>query len=374
MSREFVISVSSCLYVPVTRDTFHTPTLRCQLSDKAADAMSTIIGSTQRGLDMPISTEVSWQLDDTTMYGTVVRPDGEGPFPGVVLVAGSGPTDRNWCSPLLPGENGAGKLFAEAFAAAGYASISYDKRASGAHVMDNLPKLIGKMSMASHLEELVAAVHSFVQHDFVDASRLIGFGNSEGTLHILHYLVTEQTHPFSRAILAAPPGRPVRDLLLMQLRLQLTQAPNGDALMTLVEQACARYEAGQPMDPDPSLPEQLRMVLLSFDTPANLPLALELFAESACDTLPRVTVPTLILIGEKDLQVDAQADGTRLQAATAAMSNVTFAFPPDANHVFKYESRTTADVVASGAAYNNSNTQLDPVSLRIMLEWMNGTS
>ena len=323
---------------------------------------------------MAVSTEVSWQLDGIEMCGTVVRPDGPGPFPGVVLVAGSGPTDRDWCSPLLPGENGAGKVFAEAFAAAGFASMRYDKRASGPHVMENLPKLIGTFSMASHLAELVAAVGTFVAQDFVDASRLVGMGNSEGTLHVLHYAVADEPHPFAGIVLAAPPGRPVGELLLMQLRLQLSQTPGGDQMMTLVEQACDRYKDGQPMDPDPSLPEQLRMVLLSFDTPANLPLARELFAESACDTLPRVTVPTLVLIGGKDLQVDAQADGAPLQAAAAGMDNVTFAFPPDANHVFKHETRSAAEVVAAGTAYNDADTQLDPESLKIILDWMAGVT
>ena len=57
---------------------------------------------------MTNSFDVTWELDGITMEGTVVRPDGDGPFPAVVLVAGSGPTDRDWCSPLLPGTNGSG--------------------------------------------------------------------------------------------------------------------------------------------------------------------------------------------------------------------------------------------------------------------------
>jgi len=80
---------------------------------------------------MTTAVDVSWQLDGITMGGTLVRPDGEGPFPAVVLVAGSGPTDRDWCSPLLPGTNGSARLFAEAFAEAGIASLRYDKRVSG---------------------------------------------------------------------------------------------------------------------------------------------------------------------------------------------------------------------------------------------------
>ncbi len=78
---------------------------------------------------MTTSIEVRWELDGITMEGTAVRPDGDGPFPAVVLVAGSGPTDRDWRSPLLPGTNGSGRLFAEAFADAGIASLRYDKRA-----------------------------------------------------------------------------------------------------------------------------------------------------------------------------------------------------------------------------------------------------
>ncbi|WP_285291167.1 hypothetical protein [Arthrobacter sp. ISL-85] len=44
---------------------------------------------------MATSFDVSWELDGIRMEGTVVRPDGPGPFPAVAIVAGSGPTDRN---------------------------------------------------------------------------------------------------------------------------------------------------------------------------------------------------------------------------------------------------------------------------------------
>jgi len=77
------------------------------------------------------SVEVTWLLDDITMRGTLTVPAGDGRFPAVVMVAGSGPTDRDWCSPLLPGTNGSARLLAEAFADAGIASLRYDKRASG---------------------------------------------------------------------------------------------------------------------------------------------------------------------------------------------------------------------------------------------------
>lgn len=323
---------------------------------------------------MASSIEVSWQLDGITMEGTVVRPDGEGPFPAVALVAGSGPTDRDWCSPLLPGSNGSGRLFAEEFARAGIASIRYDKRASGPHVMENITKLIGKLSMQSHLDELVAAVQVLSGLDFVDSARIAGLGNSEGALHVLHYATSSQTIPFAGIVLAAPPGRAIQTVLLSQLALQSAQVPGGAELMPKVEEAAARYAAGQPMNPDPGLPDSVKMVLASFEAPANLPFARELWSESSCDSLGKTRIPTLVLIGGRDVQIDVYADGGPLREAAAGMANVAFAFPTNANHVFKEDGRSPAEVAASpGNGYNDPDTHLDPESLETIVAWLEET-
>jgi uncharacterized protein len=323
---------------------------------------------------MASSLDVSWQLDDITMEGTVVLPDGDGPFPAVAMVAGSGPTDRNWCSPYLPGTNGSAQLLAVAFADAGIASIRYDKRASGAHAIENVTKLIGKVSMQSHLDELVAAVHALTDLDAVDSTRIVGLGNSEGTLHMLHYATSPQAVPFVGAVLAAPPGRPIKDVLMTQLELQSAQIPDGAELMTRVREAADRYTAGQPMDPDPAIPDSVKAVLSSFEVAVNLPLARELWTESACDSLPKVQVPVLVLIGEKDIQIDVHADGEPLQDAARGMANVTFDFPPNANHVLKEELRDrTMDAASLSAAYNAADTRLDPRSLGDILDWLSKT-
>jgi hypothetical protein len=172
-------------------------------------------------------------------------------------------------------------------------------------------------------------------------------------------------------VLLAPPGRPVRDVLLTQLAAQAAQMPGGDALMPKVQEAADRFTDGLPMDPDPQLPESVRMVLASFEAPANLPFARELWLESATDSLARVSIPTLVLIGGHDLQVDQHLDGDPLRAAAESKANVTFAFPQSANHVFKEENRTPAEVAAApGNGYNTPGTHLDPESLSIMLDWM----
>ena len=320
---------------------------------------------------MATSIEVPWDLDGITMSGTLTLPEGQGRFPAIVLVAGSGPTDRNWCSPMLPGTNGSGRLFAEAFADAGYVTLRYDKRVSGPHLIENARTLFGRLSMGSHLDELVAAVGVLATHASVDPTRIVGLGNSEGTLHVLHYTAQPQSVPFAGMILAAPPGRAMRDVLLAQLAIQSAQLPDGPELMSEVEAAIARYADGEPMNLDPRLPDSVKMVLASFEAPVNLPLARELFADNAATHLPTVTIPTLILIGRKDLQIDATADGAPLEQAAAGNDAIVFAYPANANHVFKEDARTAGEIAAApGTGYNEDGTHLDPEALQTILEWL----
>lgn len=187
------------------------------------------------------SSEVSWPLGETTVYGTVVRPSGPGPFPGVVLVAGSGPTDRDWNSPLLPGPNGSGRLLAEMLGRAGIASLRYDKRASGPHVRETIPHLIGRITMQSHVDELAGAVRTLAAEGWVRGDRIFALGNSEGALHALNYELESPPLPLTGLILTGPPGRAVGVVTRSQLAAQAAGIPNGEALLALYDAAIARF-------------------------------------------------------------------------------------------------------------------------------------
>ncbi len=91
---------------------------------------------------------VSWQVDEIDVNASLTRPDGDGPFPAIVMVAGSGPTDRNWNSPLIPGTNGSAALLAQALTAQGFITLRYDKRASGPKGQENAARLMGKIQLA----------------------------------------------------------------------------------------------------------------------------------------------------------------------------------------------------------------------------------
>ncbi len=318
------------------------------------------------------SSEVSWPLDATTMYGTLVRPSGSGPFPAVVMVAGSGPTDRDWNSPLLPGVNGSAPLLAEALARAGIASLRYDKRASGPHARENLQLMVGKMSMQGHVDELAGAVHTLASQTYVRADRIFALASSEGTLHALNYQLRSPAIPFAGLVLTGAPGRVIGAVARSQLAAQAAGVPNGEALLALYDAAIARFLAGEPINPDPSLPEGVQMLLQGLASPINLPFARELWTADAAPLLRQINVPVLVIIGKKDIQVDWQADGEPLQLAGAGHEWVTFFFPKNANHVLKQELRPREDLMSAEivASYNGPDTHLDQQTLTSILKWL----
>jgi hypothetical protein len=318
------------------------------------------------------SSEVNWQLGSTTIYGTLVKPSGPGPFPAVVMVAGSGPTDRDWNSPLLPGSNGSARLIAEALARVGIASLRYDKRASGPHAHQNMQFLVGKMSMQSHVDELAGAVRTMASQAYVRDGRIFALANSEGTLHALNYQLHSPDIPFAGLVLIGPPGRAVGTVARSQLAAQASGIPNGDALLALYDAAIVRFLAGEPTAPDPALPKGVQMLLQSLETPANLPFARELWMADAAPLLKQVDTPVLVIIGKKDIQVDWQADGDPLKLAAVGHEKVTFLFPENANHVLKQELRPREDVVPAEMAesYNGPDTRLDPQALASIQEWL----
>jgi pimeloyl-ACP methyl ester carboxylesterase len=318
------------------------------------------------------STDVSWPIGPTTVDGTLALPDGPGPFPAVVMVAGSGPTDRDWCSPLLPGTNGSARLLAGSLAAAGFASLRYDKRGLGPRGRETLQLMAGHVSMQSHTEELAGAVGLLAGRAEVRGDRIFALGNSEGTLHALNYQVGGPALPFAGLVLVGPPGRSVGAVARSQLAAQAAAFPNGDALLALYDEAIARFVAGEPAAPDPALPEAVQMLIRSVEAPVNQPFSRELWSANAAAPLARVDAPVLVVIGKKDIQVDWRADGEPLQRAAAGRANVTFLFPEDCNHILKHEPRPRAELSPAdvGARYNAPDERLDPQTLAAILDWL----
>ena len=318
------------------------------------------------------SEEVTWDVDGIAVYGTLTHPTNTGPHPAIVFVAGSGPTDRDWCSPLLPGTNCSGRLLANALTKQGFITLRYDKRAAGPRVRENLPQLIGKISMQGHLDELTGAVTTLMSLTDVDVSRLFVLTNSEGAIHALNYQKGIAHRRFDGLVLTGAPGRPIGLVARDQLLAQVGPLANGDEIMKRYDACIAAFVAGKPIAPDASLPEVMKSLLASLTVPVNLPFARELWLENPAHLASQVSEPMLVVIGKKDIQIDWRADGGPLQTATATDGNATFVFPDNTDHVLKREPRPQDELVAAevSARYNAEGRVLDSDALSVITNWL----
>lgn len=318
------------------------------------------------------SEEVTWDVDGIAVYGTLTHPANTGPHPAIVFVAGSGPTDRDWCSPLLPGTNCSGRLLANALTKQGFITLRYDKRAAGPRVRENLPQLIGKISMQGHLDELTGAVTTLMSLTDVDVSRLFVLTNSEGAIHALNYQKGIAHRRFDGLVLTGAPGRPIGLVARDQLLAQVGPLANGDEIMKRYDACIAAFVAGKPIAPDASLPEVMKSLLASLTVLVNLPFARELWLENPAHLASQVSEPMLVVIGKKDIQIDWRADGGPLQTATATNGNATFVFPDNTDHVLKREPRPQDELLAAevSARYNAEGRVLDSDALSVITNWL----
>lgn len=259
----------------------------------------------QRNLE---NDEITWQVDGIPVYGTLTRSPGDGLWPAVAFVAGSGPTDRDWNSPLVPGGNGSARLLAETLAGDGFVTLRYDKRASGPHAKENVARLAGKASLQSHVDELTGAVAALAHRPDVDPDRIFALTNSEGGIHALNYQREAVVHRFVGLVLTAMPGRSIAATVRSQIVPQLATLPDGEIMIRHYDVAIADFLAGRPVEPDTLLPEAVRTLILSLANPANLPFAQELMGVDPPQLLRDVPEPVLVIIGKKDIQVNWRAD------------------------------------------------------------------
>ncbi len=319
------------------------------------------------------SMEMEWRAMDVSIHGTLTSPGINECRALAVFVAGSGPTDRDWCSPLLPGSNGSARLLAEELALRGIASLRYDKMASGPHVMENIPRFTGKISMQSHLAELRGAVNALASEMGQDGRPMLALTNSEGAIHAVNYqLQAEGNRRFSGLILTGVPGRTVGDVARSQLLAQGKSLPGIENMMKFYDEAIARFTSGESVEPDPSLPEGVRTLLRALENPNNLPFSRELWSYSLPAHLSGLTEPLLVLIGKKDIQIDWNIDGKALEAAMSGSGNASFAYPDNANHVLKHEPLPLEELNALYVSehYNADDSKLDEGALNSITGWI----
>ena len=319
--------------------------------------------------------EVEWDVIGIAVHGTVTAPKDDDTHPAVILVAGSGPTDRNWCTPYLPGTNGSGRLIAEGLAAKGFITIRYDKMASGPHAKENIPKFTGRISMQTHMDELAGAVRAVIAETNADRDALFALTNSEGAIHAVNYQLAAKDDRFRGLVLTGAPGRAVGDVGRSQINDQIRSMPEAVTVMERYDKAITEFLAEEPMVIDPSLPDGLKGVLHALENPCNRPFARELWNYSLPQFIAGIEEPVLVVIGKKDIQIDWRIDGGALEKAAVERESVQFSFPENANHVLKHEKAPRETLTAQYVAlhYNAPDAEIDHETVKIIVDWLERT-
>jgi uncharacterized protein len=303
---------------------------------------------------------------------TLARPAGPGPFPAVVFVAGSGPTDRDWNSPLLLGTNGSGALLARLLAERGYITLRYDKRASGPHIRENVPLMAGKISMEGHRQELAGGISLLAARPDVDPARIFALTNSEGCVHAINYQIQNPDHPLAGLVLTSAFARATGELGHTQIAAQLAVVPGGDAYLAAYDAAIDDFIHERPIRIDETLPDPLKQMVAAITQPINQPFARELWVYDPLTRLPQVAVPTLIVIGKKDIQVDWQIEGPLFESLAKGHPNIRVVYLENASHVLKYEPLERAAITPEHAmaTYSAGEIPLDPAAVETITAWL----
>src|SRR5450432_786081 len=121
----------------------------------------------------PDETEVMFTSGEDTLFGTLLIPAGaKSPMPAALLLSGSGPTDRDGNTPLIPGKIDSQKNFARVLASAGVASLRYDKLASGKTGIGSYATRIDAIGFELYVQEAISGFNLLKSRVEVDPTRI----------------------------------------------------------------------------------------------------------------------------------------------------------------------------------------------------------
>jgi len=281
-----------------------------------------------------IETELKAPGPNGALAGTLLAADVAG-APPVLMIPGSGPTDRNGNNPMGI-KASTYRLLAEGLAAEGIATLRIDKRGlfgSAAAIPDPDAVTIGAYAQDVH-------AWTAVLRERTGAPCLWLLGHSEGGLVALAAAHAEDV---CGLILVAAPGRPLGEILREQLRANPANAP----ILAEAERAIDRLEAKQPVDV-----ANMHPALLPLFRPSVQGFLIDAFAYDPATLLAGISKPVLILQGGQDIQVPV-TDAERLKAAKP---DATLSLIADANHVLKTVARE--DLAANLATYGDPDLPL----------------
>lgn len=284
---------------------------------------------------------ISVVRDGSRIFGSIIIPHTNPNKAVVLIIAGSGPTDRNGNNPMMT--NNSLKMLAESLATSGIASVRYDKRGIGESVA------AGAVEIDLRFDDYVADASKWIAYlyDDVRFDRVIVIGHSEGSL--IGMIATQKSEN-TGFISIAGPGEPA-DLLLKR---QLNTQPQfiQDQIFPMIDSLKAGHILNKV---DPAYNALFR--------PGVQPYLISWFKYDPGDEIQKLKVPILIIQGKTDIQVRLEDAELLKKAAPAARLEILEGM----NHIMKPASNDRQENIAT---YRDPALPIDSIMVSIIVDFI----
>lgn len=277
--------------------------------------LSILLGAFMQGFSQNAITEDAITLKTPTgdIYGTLLIPNLGNPVPVVLIIAGSGPTDRNGNQPAM--KNNSLKMLAEGLCSNGIASLRFDKR--GIAQSKAAVRSESELSFETYIQDVRSWVDLLKKDSRFSSINIVG--HSEGSL--IGMIAAEGNPNVAKYVSVAGIGVPMDQTLKEQLGRQLVaHSELKDTCFSYIDRL-KRGEKFGNVDPN----------LLALFRPSVQPYLISAFRYNPQEEIKKLTIPILILQGNADIQVNV-ADADLLAAANANAKKLII---ENMNHVLK---------------------------------------
>ncbi|WP_354339702.1 alpha/beta hydrolase [Pseudomonas kilonensis] len=237
---------------------------------------------------------ISLDTGSGELFGSLLLPKSDTPVPVVLIISGSGPTDRDGNNPE-GGRNDSLKRLAWVLARHNIASVRYDKRGVAASLAATPDER--NLSVEAYVADAVAWSHKLAADPRLGP--LILLGHSEGAL--IASLAAPQANA-AAVISLSGSARPIDQVLRQQLSNRLPPP-----LMLRSNELLDSLKAGQL---DNNVPAQLQVIF----RPSVQPYLISLFRQDPARAFAALKMPALIIQGSNDIQVSVD-DARQLKVA-----------------------------------------------------------
>ena len=290
------------------------------------------------------SVPVTLSTDTGEIHGTLSVPDNASRT-AVLIIAGSGPTDRNGNSSVTGIATNTYKMLADSLAAHGYASLRYDKRGIAASVAAGADE--SQLTFDAYIDDAAAWAEWLAADERFD--RVVLAGHSEGGLIAL--VAAKRSDKVVAVVTLAGVGESIDATLRRQLSTQ--PEPYRTECMRIIDELKAGRTVSDPM------PE-----LAALFRPSVQPFLISQMRYEPATEARTLTQPLLVVQGTTDIQINLN-DAIKLSTVNP---RTRLAIISEMNHVLK--PCTSLDQQAQMMTYINDTLPLAPTLVATIADFL----